>query len=208
MRATMPISVVCGCGVRYKVPDHLAGTSKPCKKCGELVHCPMPGSIKPYIETTSLLVNEVPAVLVREEIAEVVADAIKANRKKIGPFALGSFGFAMLALSVCWVPFLGLAAFPLAFIGIILAIAGLALAFLGGRHSLMWPASTCAMFLLAMSMSYGVWLAMLGFVDRATRIGDRIEAAADRIASKPIVVKVEQAKDVQQVTTTQAQIAP
>ncbi|HEX8200752.1 MAG TPA: hypothetical protein VF590_09710, partial [Isosphaeraceae bacterium] len=115
----MAITVTCSCGGRFKAPDEAAGRTARCPSC----HAPLvipAADAESAVQYLELKPGEPPAPEAPPAVAPV---GRRANRLGIASLVLG-----ILALLISWIPILGLAAWPLAGIGIILGIVGIVLA--------------------------------------------------------------------------------
>jgi hypothetical protein len=176
----MPIHVTCICGKRYRIADRLIGQSRPCALCGATVVA---------IADALPSVIPVPDPEIADEIAEP-SPAEPSPPKTIGPFGISSFVFAMLALLICWVPILNLAALPLALIGAILALLGIILAIVGKRYHLVWPASSLAMCVLSIVLFHQIWIRIFAFADTASAAVKQVGNAAEKATSGPIQIRL------------------
>jgi hypothetical protein len=126
----------------------------------------------------------------RQEVAipagePLVIEVESVRSRKVGPFGVGSFVFAMLALLICWVPFLNLASLPLALIGVILGLMGIVLAITGKRYSMTWPISSLVMCLLAVILTHQMWVRIFSLVDTATAVAKQLGNAAENATTQP-----------------------
>jgi glucose dehydrogenase len=154
----MPISVTCACGRKLKAPDAAAGRMAKCPECGAAVPVPDPARM----------------------VHVLTAPAGRAaNGVGVASLVLG-----VLALGVCWIPFLGLLAWPLAAFALLLGVVGLLVAAFDGRSGFGSPVGGIVSGVVAVVLSFAVTGLTSQAVSRASA-GRAKAARAARAAKAP-----------------------
>lgn len=203
----MPISVTCGCGRKLKAPDTAAGQRAKCPECGGMVYVPdparMPTADYPVRERERQRGHEPPPA--RAVAAPMVAPAsapvapVQTVHVLTAPHGRGANGvgvasliFGVLALAICWIPFLGLLAWPLAGFALLLGVVGLLIAAFDGRSGFGSPIGGIVSGVVAMALSFAITGVTSQAVSRASAV--RAKAAkvrATKVKAAPRPIRVE-----------------
>lgn len=168
------IASTCQCGRKFSVSDDMAGKRVRCPQCGDVFRIPDPAA--PHVPAAP------PPIAA--DVTRVSHQVRPHHReRKVNAFGVGAFIFGILALMVCWIPLIQILVVPLATIGVLLAVVGLATALIGGRSGFGWPATG----LVLCVMAYGAATYLAGQYANAMNryVKEHEKAAAGRRAVEP-----------------------
>lgn len=146
----------------------------PAEMAGQVIACP-------HCEMeTKLFVPNAPVVppTVAPKPPMQTANGLAVNvdlviKRGVSPLGIASLVLGIVACIFCWIPFLGIFILPIAFIGALLGIAGIALAVVNKKTGFSFPVSGIIACLLSVSISLlvtgGVSQAIVAATERARR---------------------------------------
>jgi hypothetical protein len=192
----MPISVTCACGRKLKAPDAAAGRMAKCPECGAAVPVPDPARMptadypakKAAFEEMGRMGREMQGRALSVPIPAAPVQTVHVLTAPAGRAANGvgvaSLVLGVLALGVCWIPFLGLLAWPLAAFALLLGVVGLLVAAFDGRSGFGSPVGGIVSGVVAVVLSFAVTGLTSQAVSRASA-GRAKAARAARAAKAP-----------------------
>lgn len=127
----MPIPVVCPCSAKLKVGDHLQGKQIKCPKCGSLIAVGAPNGVAPASAAKTPAKPATPAkVLEKSRLSEDERDAVKGELEKDEHVLWAGKPVADVARKRGWL--MSVAAFSVAFVGLVIVVIFLAVGFVKG----------------------------------------------------------------------------
>lgn len=191
----MAIDFACqSCGKSFSVKDELGGKKGKCTACGAVMIVPSASVFRPAPMAVPVSVPTHPVVIPTPQPAREPVAAPKGGN----PVSIASLVLGIVAVLICWMPFLGLFALPVAALGALLGVVGLAVAIAGRRSGLTASGVGAGLSLLAAIASILITGAFAGAVKdgidqanaRANPVARPVARAGPEVAPAPKVPDV------------------
>ena len=167
----MSIQFTCdACGKDFTVGDAMAGKRGKCGGCGSVMTIPMVSVAAPILYSSPAPSNV--------QVVMNPSPGKSANALGVAAVVIG-----ILALLVCWIPFLNILVVPFVFLGGLLAFIGLLVAMINGKSGVGWPIAggglNLSAFLLMVVINVVVGGAFASSARKAAEIQEQARAKAE-----------------------------